>query len=72
MVQYMRVSSPVALTAAAAAAAAAACADPLRPAAPPAVGWHQLKHGSKAVRGSRQEKRSLGDLIRVHCQVGSG
>lgn len=33
------------------------------------AGWHQLKHGSRAARGTRDEKRTLGDVIRVHCQV---
>lgn len=33
------------------------------------TGWHQLKHGSRAARGTRDEKRTLGDVIRVHCQV---
>lgn len=35
-----------------------------------AIGWHQLKHGSKAARGNREQKQSLGELIRLHCQVG--
>ena len=35
-------------------------------------GWHQLKHGSKAARGNREQKQSLGELIRLHCQVGLG
>jgi len=34
-------------------------------------GWHQLKHGSKAARGNREQKQSLGELIRLHCQVGA-
>ncbi|KAL4419700.1 hypothetical protein ABPG75_006798 [Micractinium tetrahymenae] len=33
------------------------------------TGWHQLKHGSRAARGTKDEKRTLGDVIRVHCQV---
>lgn len=34
------------------------------------AGWHQLKHGSRAARGTKDEKRTLGDVIRMHCQVG--
>lgn len=38
---------------------------------PPPAGWHQLKHGSRAARsGSAAERRSLGELISLHCQVG--
>ncbi|PRW33554.1 hypothetical protein C2E21_7717 [Chlorella sorokiniana] len=33
------------------------------------TGWHQLKHGSKAARGNREQKQSLGELIRLHCQA---
>lgn len=36
------------------------------------AGWHQLKHGSRAARGTKEEKRSLGDVIRMHCQVRGG
>ncbi|EFN53717.1 expressed protein [Chlorella variabilis] len=31
--------------------------------------WHQLKHGSLAARAKRDDKKSLGDLIRASCQA---
>lgn len=33
------------------------------------TGWHQLKHGSLAARAKRDDKKSLGDLIRASCQA---
>ena len=53
------------------------CRPPLFTVIPPFTlpersGWHQLKHGSKAARGNREQKQSLGELIRLHCQVGWG
>ena len=41
------------------------------PPGPTSAGWYQLKHGSRAARGNKDDKRNLGELIRVHCQVGT-
>ena len=33
------------------------------------AGWHQLKHGTLAARAKKDDKRSLGELIRASCKV---